>query len=71
MGAVFVGSYVLDFFGISLPIRAGCWWDCGRHGQLGFLLNDQGQDKLRTSVAADQPVIGLGKKVRRLVEQSF
>lgn len=51
MGAIFVGSYVLEFFGISLPIVriaggivvAMAGWK---------LLNDQGQDKLLNSVAA-------------------
>jgi len=51
MGAIFIGSYVLDFFGISLPIVriaggivvAMAGWK---------LLNDQGQDKLLSSVAA-------------------
>jgi multiple antibiotic resistance protein len=51
MGAVFVGSYVLDFFGISLPIvRVAGGIVVGMAGWK--LLNDQGQDKLRTSVAA-------------------
>ncbi len=50
MGAVFVGSYVLDFFGISLPIvRVAGGIVVGMAGWK--LLNDQGQDKLRTSVA--------------------
>lgn len=51
MGAVFVGSYVLDFFGISLPIvRVAGGIVVGMAGWK--LLNDQGQDKLRNSVAA-------------------
>jgi multiple antibiotic resistance protein len=50
MGSVFVGSYVLDFFGISLPIvRVAGGIVVGMAGWR--LLNDQGQDKLRTSVA--------------------
>ncbi len=51
MGAIFIGSYVLDFFGISLPIvRVAGGIVVGMAGWK--LLNDQGQDKLRTSVAA-------------------
>ncbi|MBY0572481.1 MAG: MarC family protein [Undibacterium sp.] len=50
MGAVFVGSYVLDFFGISLPIvRVAGGIVVAMAGWK--LLNDQGQDKLRTTVA--------------------
>ncbi|MFZ6813844.1 MarC family protein [Undibacterium sp. Rencai35W] len=50
MGAIFIGSYVLDFFGISLPIvRVAGGIVVGMAGWK--LLNDQGQDKLRTSVA--------------------
>ncbi|MDE2429074.1 MAG: MarC family protein [Burkholderiales bacterium] len=50
MGAVFVGSYVLDFFGISLPIvRVAGGIVVAMAGWK--LLNDQGQDKLRASVA--------------------
>ncbi|WP_230412245.1 MarC family protein [Undibacterium hunanense] len=51
MGAVFIGSYVLDFFGISLPIvRVAGGIVVAMAGWK--LLNDQGQDKLRNSVAA-------------------
>lgn len=51
MGAIFIGSYVLDFFGISLPIvRVAGGIVVGMAGWK--LLNDQGQDKLRNSVAA-------------------
>lgn len=51
MGAVFVGSYVLDFFGISLPIvRVAGGIVVAMSGWR--LLNDKGQDSLRTSVAA-------------------
>jgi multiple antibiotic resistance protein len=50
MGAIFIGSYVLDFFGISLPIvRVAGGIVVGMAGWK--LLNDQGQDKLRNSVA--------------------
>ncbi|MCU6432533.1 MarC family protein [Undibacterium sp. Jales W-56] len=50
MGAIFIGSYVLDFFGISLPIvRVAGGIVVAMAGWK--LLNDQGQDKLRTSVA--------------------
>jgi len=53
MGAIFVGSYVLDFFGISLPIvRVAGGIVVGMAGWK--LLNDQGQDKLLNSVAASQ-----------------
>lgn len=51
MGAVFVGSYVLDFFGISLPIvRVAGGIVVAMAGWR--LLNDQGKDQLHTSVAA-------------------
>ncbi len=51
MGAIFVGSYVLDFFGISLPIvRVAGGIVVGMAGWK--LLNDQGGDKLRNTVAA-------------------
>lgn len=51
MGAIFIGSYVLDFFGISLPIvRVAGGIVVGMAGWR--LLNDQGQDKLHNSVAA-------------------
>ncbi|GGX53498.1 MarC family protein [Undibacterium squillarum] len=51
MGAVFVGSYVLDFFGISISIvRVAGGIVVGMAGWK--LLNDQSQDKLRSSVAA-------------------
>lgn len=51
MGAIFIGSYVLDFFGISLPIvRVAGGIVVGMAGWK--LLNDQSQDKLLNSVAA-------------------
>ncbi|MBC7404550.1 MAG: MarC family protein [Cytophaga sp.] len=51
LGAVFVGAHVLDFFGISLPIvRVAGGIVVAMSGWR--LLNDQGQDKLHTSVAA-------------------
>lgn len=51
MGAVFIGSYVLDFFGISLPIvRVAGGIVVAMAGWK--LLNDQSQDKLLNSVAA-------------------
>lgn len=51
MGAIFIGSYVLDFFGISLPIV--CVAGGIVVGMAGLkLLNDQSQDKLLNSVAA-------------------
>ena len=51
MGAIFIGSYVLDFFGISLPIvRVAGGIVVAMAGWK--LLNDQGQDSLRNSVAA-------------------
>lgn len=51
IGAIFIGSYVLDFFGISLPIvRVAGGIVVAMSGWK--LLNDQGQDKLPTSVAA-------------------
>ena len=51
MGAIFIGSYVLDFFGISLPIvRVAGGIVVAMAGWR--LLNDQGQDSLRNSVAA-------------------
>jgi multiple antibiotic resistance protein len=51
LGAVFVGAHVLDFFGISLPIvRLAGGIVVAMSGWR--LLNDQGQDKLHTSVAA-------------------
>ncbi|CAN5737166.1 MarC family protein [soil metagenome] len=51
MGALFIGSYVLEFFGISLPIvRVAGGIVVAMAGWK--LLNDQGQDTIRTSVAA-------------------
>ncbi|WP_230419115.1 MarC family protein [Undibacterium griseum] len=51
MGAIFIGSYVLDFFGISLPIvRVAGGIVVSMAGWK--LLNDQSQDKLLNSVAA-------------------
>ena len=51
MGAVFIGSYVLDFFGISIPIvRVAGGIVVGMAGWK--LLNDQSEDKLLNSVAA-------------------
>jgi len=51
LGAVFIGSYVLDFFGISIPIvRVAGGIVVGMAGWK--LLNDQSQDKLLSSVAA-------------------
>lgn len=51
MGAVFVGSYVLDFFGISLPIVRVAGGIVVAMAGWKLLNNDQGQDKLRASVA--------------------
>lgn len=51
MGALFIGSHVLDFFGISLPIvRVAGGIVVALAGWR--LLNDNGQDKLQTAVAA-------------------
>jgi multiple antibiotic resistance protein len=51
IGAIFVGSYVLDFFGISLPIvRVAGGIVVAMSGWR--LLNDREQDSLRNSVAA-------------------
>ncbi|MFZ6691658.1 MarC family protein [Undibacterium sp. SXout20W] len=51
MGALFIGSYVLEFFGISIPIvRVAGGIVVGMTGWK--LLNDQSQDKLLNSVAA-------------------
>ena len=50
LGAVFIGSHLLDFFGISLPIvRVAGGIVVAMSGWR--LLNDQSQDKLHTSVA--------------------
>ena len=67
MGAIFVGSYVLDFFGISLPIvRVAGGIVVGMAGWK--LLNDQSQDKLLNSVAASQ----IGKtSIEELQRRSF
>ncbi|MBI3284259.1 MAG: MarC family protein [Burkholderiales bacterium] len=67
MGAVFIGSYVLDFFGISLPIvRVAGGIVVAMAGWK--LLNDQGQDKLRSSVAASH---GGNWSVEELRRRSF
>ncbi|MEB0140274.1 MULTISPECIES: MarC family protein [unclassified Undibacterium] len=51
LGAIFIGSYVLDFFGISIPIvRVAGGIVVSMAGWK--LLNDQSQDKLLNSVAA-------------------
>lgn len=51
IGALFIGSYVLEFFGISLPIvRVAGGIVVGMAGWR--MLNDQGQDTLVSSVAA-------------------
>ncbi|MCX7220474.1 MAG: MarC family protein [Burkholderiales bacterium] len=51
MGALFIGSHVLDFFGISLPIvRVAGGIVVAMAGWR--LLNDNGQDKLHSSVEA-------------------
>lgn len=64
MGAVFIGSYVLDFFGISLPIvRVAGGIVVAMAGWK--LLNDQGQDKLRTSVAASHGGSWSSEELRR------
>ena len=64
MGAVFVGSYVLDFFGISLPIvRVAGGIVVAMAGWK--LLNDQGQDKLRNSVAASHDGRWSNEELRR------
>ena len=64
MGAIFIGSYVLDFFGISLPIvRVAGGIVVAMAGWK--LLNDQEQDKLRTSVAESQIGIWSKEELRR------
>lgn len=64
MGAVFIGSYVLDFFGISLPIvRVAGGIVVAMAGWK--LLNDQGQDKLRNSVAASHGGSWSSEELRR------
>jgi multiple antibiotic resistance protein len=51
IATIFIGSNVLEFFGISLPVvRVAGGIVVGMTGWK--LLNDQGQDKLRNSVAA-------------------
>lgn len=64
LGAIFVGSYVLDFFGISLPIvRVAGGIVVAMAGWK--LLNDQGQDNLRTSVAASHGGSWTREELRR------
>jgi multiple antibiotic resistance protein len=52
LGAFFIGSYVLDFFGISLPIVRVAGGIVVAISGWKLLNNDQTQDKLRTTVAA-------------------
>jgi multiple antibiotic resistance protein len=53
LGAFFIGSYVLEFFGISLPIVRVAGGLVVSYSGWKLLNNDQQtQDKLRTSVAA-------------------
>lgn len=64
MGAIFIGSYVLDFFGISLPIvRVAGGIVVAMAGWK--LLNDQGQDNLRNSVAASHGGSWTKEELRR------
>jgi multiple antibiotic resistance protein len=51
VGAFFIGSYVLDFFGISLPVvRLGGGLIVGMAGW--GMLHDKGTDQLKSTVAA-------------------
>lgn len=52
LGAFFIGSYVLDFFGISLPIVRVAGGIVVAFTGWKLLNNDDSQDKLRSSVAA-------------------
>ncbi|MFZ4527414.1 MULTISPECIES: MarC family protein [Undibacterium] len=64
MVTIFVGSYVLNFFGISLPIvRIAGGIVVGMAGWK--LLNDQSQDKLLNSVAASHTGAWSKEELRR------
>ncbi len=60
MGAIFIGSYVLDFFGISLPIvRVAGGIVVAMSGWR--LLNDREQDSLRKTVVASAETFTKGE----------
>ncbi|GGC78603.1 MarC family protein [Undibacterium terreum] len=64
VGAFFIGSYVLDFFGISLPIvRVGGGLIVATAGW--GMLNDKGPDQLPTTVAASHPGYWSEEELRR------
>lgn len=64
LGAFFIGSYVLDFFGISLPIvRVGGGLIVAMAGW--GMLNDKSVDQLKTSVAASHEGFWEEEELRR------